>query len=122
MPQLTEMFPSKFIRPEDLGNGKLVTITAIEQRDISGDGSMDFRWILRAKELDRPVLLSWTLANNVTAVLDSDNTEDWIFRRLVLYKDPYVFNHGVMTGAIRARIPFSSELEPVRTRKSKRGK
>jgi hypothetical protein len=101
--RLTEMFPSKFVKPEDVDTPVTVTIESVEQRDISGDGSLDFRWLLRTKELTKPVLLSWTLGNNIVAVLESDDTKDWEYRRIILYRDPYVFNHGVMTGAIRAR-------------------
>jgi hypothetical protein len=97
------MFPSKFVRPEDVDTPVTVTIESIEQQDISGDGSLDFRWLMRVKELPKPVLLYYTLAKNIEAVLESNDIEEWTYRKIVLYQDRYVLNHGVLSPAIRAR-------------------
>lgn len=110
MPTLQDMFPSRFVEPEEVGKGVLVTITGIEQRDISGDASAVFKWLLRTKELDKPVMLPFSLAKNIEDVLNSNDSEDWIFRKLVLYHDPYVFHGGRMSGAIRARKPEPAEI------------
>ena len=107
MPKTSEMRVSKFLKQDDVGRGVLVTIANVKQHDVAREdaGEPEMRWCLHFKELDKPLVLNATNIASTEKVCGSDNTDDWIGKRLVLYTDPNVMYKGKMTGGVRIRAP-----------------
>ena len=52
--RIGEMKDSKFMKKEDVGEGKLVTIAELEQQNVAMDDQPpELKWIMHFKELDK---------------------------------------------------------------------
>lgn len=82
MPSVREMFPSKFLQPEDLEPGKPTVVTIRDvyaeafKRNTSGDAEAE--WTIRFAEFRKPMKLKAINARTIADVLGTDRTEDWI--------------------------------------------
>lgn len=106
MPKINEMKDSKFLRKEDVGAGVLATITGCVQKNTAMEGApTENKWCLTFNELDKPLVLNMTNAHACAQVFGSDDTDDWIGKKIVLYTDPNVSYGGKIVGGIRMRKP-----------------
>lgn len=106
MPHISEMKESKFLKKEDCGAGILVTISGCEQMNVGMENQPpDHKWCLTFNEPLKPMVLNSTNAQLIAAALGSENSDDWIGRKIVLYNDPSVSYQGKLIGGIRARAP-----------------
>jgi len=106
MPKVNDMIPSKFLKKEDVGNGKLVTVKAIEQENVAMDNQpADMKYTLVFNELKKPLVLNSTNIQLAASIFASQDTDDWMGKPLVLYVDPNVSFGGQVVGGIRVRAP-----------------
>jgi len=103
--KLNNMFPRKYATGADLnGNTVNVTIESMAVEKLSphaGQPPMD-RFVLYFKETQKGVILSRTLAEQVASILQSDDTDQWIGRKISLF--PQQMNvAGKSRIAIRAK-------------------
>lgn len=104
MAKVHEMIESKFLKKEDVGDGVLATITGCDQQNVAMQGAEpELKWCLHFAELDKPMVLNSTNIQLCKAILLSDDTDDWINRKIVLYTDPNVSFGGKLIGGIRIR-------------------
>jgi hypothetical protein len=99
------MIESKFLKKEDLpGVGALVTVTGIERLNVAkDDGEPEYRWCLSFAELGKPLVLRSTLIQLCEQIFGSDDTDDWINKRIVVFVDPTIAYQGKVIGGIRVR-------------------
>ena len=100
------MMESKFLKKEDLDydNGNLVTITGIGQQNVGlADGEEDLKWCMSFKEFKKPMVLNSTNIQLTTKALGTDETDEWIGKRIVIYVDDNVSFGGKLVGGIRIR-------------------
>lgn len=109
MPRLNEMIESKFLKKEDVennGRGSLVTISKVSQHNVAMQGAgEELKWCLEFAELDKPMVLNVTNMRLIEAIAGSDDTDDWIGKKVVLYNDPTIMYAGKVMGGIRVRAP-----------------
>ena len=106
MPRISDMFPGRFIRQEDVEEPIIATIAGIHEQDLARPGDApDFGWVVDFEELEKPVILGLGTAIVLRHLFRSDRTEDWVGKRVELYRDPLVVQRGMITGAIRFRLP-----------------
>lgn len=106
MPNISEMRESKFLKKEDVGAGALVTIADCQQYNVAKDGApAEHKWCLTFNELDKPLVLNSTNIQMCAQICGSENTDDWMGHRIVLYTDPNVSYQGKLIGGIRVRAP-----------------
>ena len=105
MPKVSEMKTSKFLKKSDVGeDGTLVTIVDVIEVNVGMEGKEpDMKWCMTFKEFDKPMVLNSTNAQLCERFLGSDDTVDWIGRRVVLYDDPNVSFGGELVGGIRVK-------------------
>jgi hypothetical protein len=104
--KIHEMMPSKFLKKEDVGNGVLVTVNAIERINVAMEGDPpELKYTMSFRELEKPLVLNSTNIQLCAQVFKSDDTDNWIGRQLVLYTDPNVSFGGKIMGGIRVRAP-----------------
>lgn len=100
------MIESKFLKKEDLDydNGNLVTVTKLDQQNVGlADGEEDLKWCMHFKEFAKPMVLNSTNIQLATKALGTDETEEWIGKKLVIYVDDNVSFGGKLVGGIRIR-------------------
>lgn len=105
--KLNNMFPRKYANGADL-NGQSVTVT-VDSMTIEklsphpGQPPMD-RFILYFAETQKGVILSRTLAEQIASILHSDDTDQWIGKKITLFPQPLTVA-GKSRIAIRAKKP-----------------
>jgi hypothetical protein len=109
MPKTSEMRESKFLKKDDVGRGVLATITGCVRHNVAMEGAApDLKWCLSFQELDKPLVLNSTNIQLCEQVCGSDDTDQWVGKRIVLYTDPNVSYAGKLIGGIRVRAPKPS--------------
>ncbi len=98
---------SKYLSKEDCGPGILVTIESLAQEDLAMEGQpADMKWVMQFAEPEsKPFVLNTTNAVLIAAALGSEETDEWVGRKIVLFSDPTVMMKGKAVGGIRARAP-----------------
>lgn len=106
MPKTSEMRESKFLKQGDIGHAVLWTIHGIEQVNVAKEGAdPEIKWGMTFEESDKPLVLNSTNIQLCERIFNSDNTDVWIGKKLVLYVDPNVSFQGKVVGGIRVRAP-----------------
>ena len=95
-------FPSKWLRAADLDGPRLVTIKAVKDEDVAGDG------------FDKPVAyfhgeekglgLNITNCRTIEDILGTDDVDQWIGQPIVLFKTQTDYQ-GKRVDCIRIRAP-----------------
>ena len=104
---VSELKTSKFLKQTDVGDGVLVTIANVTQENIAKEGAdPEYKFVMHFAELEKPLVLNQT---NIQACQmacgGSEDTDDWIGQKVVLFNDPNVSYAGKITGGIRLRKP-----------------
>jgi hypothetical protein len=113
MPKTSDMRESKFLKKEDVGRGVLATVTGCIRKNTAMEGAdPEQKWCLTFQELDKPLVLNVTNVQLCEQIFKSDDTDEWIGKRVVLYTDPNVSYQGKLVGGIRVRAPKPSAAPP----------
>ena len=111
----SQMTSSKYLKQDDIGEGKLVTIKGFKKENVAQEGEPpELKWIMGFVELDKPLVLNSTNIQLAERACGSDETDDWIGKSIVLYVDPNVSFGGKIVGGIRIRKPKSPGAKPQR--------
>lgn len=105
MPRVSEMMESKYLKKEDVGeNGTIVTVSGFERVNVAmEDQPPEHKWVMRFKEFDKPMVLNSTNIQLCEKIFGSDNTDDWMGNKLIVYSDPNISFGGKLVGGIRVR-------------------
>lgn len=103
MPRIHEMIESKFLKKEDAGDGILVTIKGVEKRDVGTEAEPEQKWVLLLEEA-KPLVLNSTNLALIEKALGSDDTDDWVGQKVVLFNDENVSFGGKLTGGVRVDV------------------
>ena len=111
---ISELRESKFLKRNDVGEGTVVTITGVDQSNVAKEGAPEeMKWILHVAEFDKGLVLNSTNGQLIAQALKSEESEDWIGQKVVLYDDPSVSFGGKLVGGIRVRaVPKSQQAAP----------
>jgi hypothetical protein len=102
----SEMRESKFLKQEDVGAGALMTVESVEPHNVAKEGAPpENKWCLVFSETDKPLVLNSTNIQLCERMFGSDDTDQWIGKKIVLYVDPNVSYQGKVVGGIRVRAP-----------------
>ncbi len=105
---LGDIKTSNFLKKEDVGIGKLVTITQITQENVAKEGAdPEVKVCLHFAELEKPMTVNSTNGQIIAQIAGSeeDIEHNWIGLKIVLYSDPNVTYKGKLVGGIRVRAP-----------------
>jgi hypothetical protein len=106
MPKTSEMRESKFMKKEDVGAGALMTVEGCEPHNVAKEGAPpENKWCLTFAESDKPLVLNSTNIQLCERIFGSDDTDEWVGKKIVLYTDPNVSYAGKIVGGIRVRAP-----------------
>ena len=109
---INDLFPSRFLRPSDLGGSDMVlTITQVILEDFGTSGRKENKAVSYFKEVEKGLVLNKTNASSI-ANLYGDNTAGWVGKRVSLFVTEVSYQGKQMEG-IRVRIrPPSKPQKP----------
>lgn len=103
----------RFLTQKDVQKPVLVTITGYREFNVALEGAEeDLRWTLSFREFEKPLVLNSTNGQIIAAIMGSDEAEDWIGKKIVLYIEPSVSYGGRVTGGIRVRAVRNQPASP----------
>ena len=106
MPNVGDLKTSKFLTKNDVQPDKLVTISGYKQMNVAMESdSPEEKYVLTFREFEKPLVLNMTNGQLIAAIVGSEDFDDWIGKRIVLYNDKNVSFGGRLTGGIRVRAP-----------------
>jgi hypothetical protein len=115
VPKTSEMRESKFLKQGDVGNGALMTVTGCNPHNVAKEGvEPQMKWCLEFEESDKPLVLNSINIQLCEKIFGSDDTDEWIGKRIVLYTDPTISFQGKVTGGIRVRAPKKTAQAPAK--------
>lgn len=105
MPKIGEMFPSRYITADELGEKSYnVTIKEIgkeSMRPSAGAPEVD-KYVIYFNETKRGIVLGKTLATQIVKIIGSDDTDQWVGKQIQIYSEQ-VKVAGEWKRGIRAR-------------------
>jgi len=103
---VNELKRSKYLTKQDVGRGVLATIKVITQQDVAQEGEPeDLRYTMEFDEFEKPLVLNSTNGQLIAGITGSDESDDWIGHKIVLYADDNIMFRGKRVGGIRVRAP-----------------
>ena len=92
-----------------------ISIERVEEETFERDGQEETKLVLFPKGSSQGVVLAKTQINQLVEFLGSDDTDDWVGRKVVMFADPDVWFQGKKVGGIRFRAfvppkPLSEEM------------
>jgi len=101
---VNDLKESRFLTQREVDPPVLVTITGYEHVNVSKEGAdPEYRWTLTFLELDKPMTLNSTNGQIIASIIGSEEADDWVGHKIVLYRDPNVSFGGKLVGGIRCR-------------------
>lgn len=114
MPLMSEMLPSRFLKKEDVPTPALVTIQDLTNEVMDKD-SGETKWAMSFAEFDKPLAMNSTNLQACASICNSQDSDDWLGKQVVVYHDPNVSFGGKLVGGIRIRAakkPVTKVPEP----------
>lgn len=112
----SQMIESKYLKKEDLDGEVIVTISKIGQGNVAmEDQPQDLKWMIRFNEFTKPMVLNSTNIQLLVKACESDDTDDWLGKEIILYVDDNVSFGGKLVGGIRIKSakPASAPKRPI---------
>ena len=108
--KISEVFPSKFLKSDDLTGNVAVTVNDITQESVGMDKTT--KLIIYFRELGKPFVCNRTNANQI-AQLHGEETDNWRGKRIVLTRTLVPFQ-GKNVPAIRVAniVPGQKKVTP----------
>lgn len=104
MAKISEMTQSKYLKQSDVPDEMTVTITKVGQGNLAKEGDpVDMKWMVRLAEFDKPMVINATNIKRLAKACGSDDTDDWIGKKVTIYVDHDVEYAGNIVGGLRFR-------------------
>ena len=108
--KLNEIYSGKFLKCEDLGGRRrTVTILGVKPEKFDEGNKL----VVSFLNQDKAMVCNKTNANKIAEVLGTDETDDWVGKKIVLYPAQVDFA-GKMSAAIRVDFPGQPAAAPAR--------
>ena len=102
--KLGQMTESKYLKQADVPQPMLVTITGFSKVNVAQqDEAPENKWTLGFAEFDKPMVLNTTNIQLLGVATGTDDTDEMIGKKIVLYTDPNVSYGGKLVGGLRIR-------------------
>lgn len=105
-------YPSKWIKAEDIGDEAVVTIRNVDYEDSDDKGVSYF---IKFDEFpDKKWTMNITNFKTISKVLGSDDSDDWIGKKITLYTTEVTFGGETMLGVrVRLKAPAAAQGQAV---------
>lgn len=99
----SQLIESKYLKKEDAGDGILVTIRDFKKENVGREDESEVKWVIHFDEC-KPMVLNSTNIALIEKALGTDETDDWIGHKIVLFNDENVSFGGKVTGGVRVDV------------------
>ena len=104
MAKVGEMIESKYLKQSDVEDDVTVTIIKVGRHNIAKEGDEpELKWLIKYEEFSKPMVLNATNIKRLARACNSDDTDDWIGKKVVLYVDHDVEFAGNVVGGLRIK-------------------
>ena len=104
MAKIGEMIESKYLKQSDVDDEAIVTVDKVGKANVAKEGDEpEYKWLCRFKEFPKPLVLNSTNIKRLAKACNSDDTDDWIGKQVVLYVDHDVEFAGNVVGGLRIK-------------------
>jgi hypothetical protein len=97
----TTKYKTTYLNAEDVKEPVTITITDVIPEKVGSDEKL----VMYSTELEQPIALNKTCLMQLEEILQSDDTDDWVGHRVVVFNDRSVMFQGSRTGGIRFKTP-----------------
>lgn len=106
MPDISEMSESRFLKKEEVGSGKLLTIASCQKENVAKkDEKPEYKYTLNFEEVEKGMVLNRINSELIAQITGERNSDNWAGFKVVLYSDPTIAFGGKLVGGIRVRAP-----------------
>ena len=110
MPKIGEMIESKYLKQSDVDGEVEVTIVKVGQVNVAReDQQPEMKWAIRFEEFKKPMVLNSTNIQLLAQACASEDTDDWIGKKVMIYADPNVSFGGKLVGGLRVKLPIKKK-------------
>ena len=114
MPRTSEMVQSKYLKTADVPDPVIVTVVKVGKVNIAKeDAAPEYKWAIRFKEFQKPMILNSTNIKIAEKVFGSDDTDDWAEKEIILFTDENVTFGGELVGGLRFKGQEKAPQKPV---------
>ena len=99
----SQLIESKYLKKEDAGEGILVTIREFKKENVGREDEVELKWVIHFDEC-KPMVLNSTNIALIEKALGTDETDDWLGQKIVLFNDENVSFGGKVTGGVRVDV------------------
>ena len=100
---INDMTPSKYLKQSDVPSERMVTVESLKKVNVArDDDDPEYRWTLKFREYDKPMVLNTTNIKRMGKAL-GDDTDGWVGGQVMLYVDPDVEYGGQVMGGLRIK-------------------
>ena len=104
MAKIGEMIESKYLKQSDVDGEIDVTVAKVGRQNISKEGEeAEYKWLIRFTEFTKPMVLNSTHIKRLARACKSEDTDDWIGKKVKLYVDHDVEFAGNVVGGLRIK-------------------
>jgi hypothetical protein len=112
MPNIGQMIESKYLKQSDLDGEVEVTIVKVGQLNVAReDQEPEMKWAIRFQELQKPMVLNSTNIQLLAKACGSEESDDWVGKKVVIYADPNVSFGGKLVGGLRVKLPVVKKAQ-----------
>lgn len=118
--KIGEMIESKYLKQSDVDADVIVTVQKVGKANVAPKGEEEeLKWLIRFNEFAKPMVLNSTNIKRLAKACNSDDTDEWVGKQVVLYVDPDVEFAGNVVGGLRIRAhkaqPVTRQVMPQQT-------
>jgi len=104
MANVNQMIESKYLKQSDIDGEVHVTISKVGRVNIAREGDdPEYKWMVRFEEFTKPMVLNSTNIKRIARACNSQESDDWIGKKVTLYVDPDVEFAGNVVGGLRIK-------------------
>ena len=109
--KVNDMFPSNYMKKEDVPFPTTVVIKSVTQDEIKGDDGKELKAVLSFVGSLKPMILN---KSNATSIADvyGEETSAWPGKTIEIYTDPSIMFQGKRVGGVRVRVPQRAAIPP----------
>lgn len=103
--KMNQMYPSKYLKADELGDSDhTFTISKIVMETLGQGAEADTKPVAYFKEIEKGLVLNKTNASTITKIAASDDTDDWIGKKITCFATEVQFGADMVL-SIRVRLP-----------------
>jgi hypothetical protein len=101
---VNQMTPSKYLKQADVPAPALVTVRKFSHDNVAQEGKPEEKkWVMHFDEFESGLVMNSTNLQLAAMAMESEETDDWLGKKIVLYSDPNVSFGGKLVGGLRLR-------------------